>query len=71
MCLVGKYKNINYRLNLINCCTFKSTFDVHVTVHFILGKVVSQLGATQKEFYSVFLAQHVSGKNMPIIRSTI
>jgi hypothetical protein len=35
------------------------------------GKVVNQLDATQMEFYSVFLAQRVSGINMPIIRSTI
>jgi hypothetical protein len=36
-----------------------------------LGKAVNQLDATQKEFYAVFLAQHVSGINMPISRSTV
>jgi hypothetical protein len=35
-----------------------------------LGKVVNQLDATQ-EFYSVFLAQHVSVIYMPIIMSTL
>jgi hypothetical protein len=35
-----------------------------------VGKVVNQLDASP-EFYSVFLAQRVSGINMPIIRSTI
>jgi hypothetical protein len=58
-----------YMINTV--MTFESKFDVHVTVHRKLGKAVNQLDATKKEFYSVFLAQHVSGINMPIIRSTI
>jgi hypothetical protein len=34
--------------------TEHGVFDVHVTVHRKFGKVVNQLDATQKEFYSLF-----------------
>jgi hypothetical protein len=43
-------------------------FDVHVTVHRRQWKVQNRPDATK---YAVLLPQHVSGTNMPIIRSTI
>jgi hypothetical protein len=36
-----------------------------------LGKVMNQLDATQMKFIQCYLAQHISGINMPVIRSTI
>jgi hypothetical protein len=35
------------------------------------GKVMNQLDATHMEFIQSYLAQYVSGINLPIIKSTI
>jgi hypothetical protein len=56
----------NVQLSLLR----RIKFDVHVTVHRKIRQGSEPTDATQKEFYSVFLAQHVSGISMSKIRST-
>jgi hypothetical protein len=47
------------------------SLNINVSEHFVpLRKAKNQLDVTP-DVYSAFLAQHVSGINMPIIRSTI
>jgi hypothetical protein len=50
-------------------CTAKR--DCYSEINVALGKIENQLDATRMRFIRCSLAQHFSGINMPIIRSTI